>query len=180
MLFWCKNRCSSANCRACARVKCLDCGRQNSRGQGKVVEKGLESHFRGEVGCCPVGWWPGNSWRNPLACYVLVRIIYYSMVENAHILCSLLFFFPIMYRGLGLAVRTLRDVSVSLSTQALQSYFCFVQIILCNWIYKHISLWRGAVGWGVYNSLFSLDPLLYKSNVKLSHVLQISLLSVWE
>ena len=58
------------------------------------------------------------------------------------------FFFPIMYRGLGLAVRALRDVSVSLSTQALQSYFCFVQIILCNWIYKHISLWRGAVGWG--------------------------------
>ena len=92
MLFWCKNRCSCANCRACARVKCLDGGRQNSWGQGKVVEKGLESHFRGEVGCCPVGWWPGNSWRNPLACYVLVQIIYYSMVENAHIICSLFFF----------------------------------------------------------------------------------------
>jgi len=61
---------------------------------------------------------------------------------------ALCFFLPIMCRGLGLAVRTLRDVSVSLSTQALQSYFCFVQIILCNWIYKHISLWRGAVGWG--------------------------------
>ncbi len=25
-----------------------------------MVEEGLESHFRGEIGCCPFGWWSGT------------------------------------------------------------------------------------------------------------------------
>jgi hypothetical protein len=49
---------------------------------------------------------------------VVVHIMFYGMIENAHILCYL--FLSTGDRGLGLAVLALRDVSVSLPTQAIE------------------------------------------------------------
>ena len=88
--------------------------------------RGLRAISEGKLAVVFVGWWPGIL---GLTCYVVVHVTYYSMVENTHILCNL-FFISIVDRGLGLAVLTLRDVSVSLSTQAIESYFCFLQLVL--------------------------------------------------
>jgi hypothetical protein len=68
------------------------------------------------------------SWTTPLECYVFVQIILLHCGKCSY---TLLPFFPIVYRGLGLVVLILKDVSVSCSTQPLWSYFCFVQLVRC-------------------------------------------------
>jgi hypothetical protein len=78
-----------------------------------VVEEGAESHFRGEAGRCPIGWWSGNLMRlnppNPVICAIYVSLYNTMGKQFSYDLISSHF----VRRGLGLASPILRDVSVS-------------------------------------------------------------------
>jgi hypothetical protein len=71
-----------------------------------VVEEGAESHFRGEAGRCPIGWWSGNLMTLNLTILLSVQHIgkhfSYDLISS-HFVC----------RGLDLVSPILRDVSVS-------------------------------------------------------------------